>query len=114
MRFINPIGVAAAAVAVLASPIEPVENNTVLPLKHVSSVKSVKGIVNKGLARIQKFNGVKALESNDASSGSASYPLAETHNTGDYDQMAHQASDPGSFSGESPIAVGQPSRRLIY
>ncbi|KAF4455965.1 putative aspartic proteinase precursor [Fusarium austroafricanum] len=61
----------AAAAAVSASPIEPRAKTAVLPLKHVVNVSSIKGIVQKGQARIHKVNGQeKAFNKLDAGSGS--------------------------------------------
>lgn len=59
-----------AAVAVSASPVAPLAKTVVLPLKHVSNVSSVKNIVAKGHARINKVNGVFAIDAADVSSGS--------------------------------------------
>lgn len=57
-----------AAAGVPASPIAHQAKTTVLSLKHVSNVKSIKNIVAKGQARINQVNGVSAAT--DASSGS--------------------------------------------
>ncbi|KAK7420549.1 hypothetical protein QQX98_002748 [Neonectria punicea] len=71
MLFAVSLAVAAAAAAVTASPVEPRAKTTVLSLKHVSSVTSVKNIVQKGQSRINKINGKSAVHFNvDVSSGS--------------------------------------------
>jgi hypothetical protein len=60
-----------AASAALASPIERQVNTVVLPVKRVSNVTSVKNIVSKGQARLDKVNGVSAVSaSSEVSSGS--------------------------------------------
>lgn len=60
-----------AAAAVSASPIELQAKTIVLPLKHVSHVTSVKNIVDKGHARINKVNGISsASATTEVSSGS--------------------------------------------
>lgn len=62
---------ALAAAGVPASPIAYQAKTTVLSLKHVSNIKSIKNIVAKGQARINKVNGVSAASATtDASSGS--------------------------------------------
>ena len=48
---------AIVAPAVLASPIERQAKSVVLPLTQVSSVTSIKNIVNKGQDRIKEING---------------------------------------------------------
>lgn len=71
MLFAVSLAVAAAAAAVTASPVEPRAKTTVLSLKHVSSVTSVKNIVQKGQSRIKKINGKSTVHTNiDVSSGS--------------------------------------------
>jgi len=70
MFFITALTLAAAAVS--ASPVERQTKTTVLPLKHVSHVTSVKNIVNKGQQRLNAINGVQTAAvgpSADASSG---------------------------------------------
>lgn len=58
------------AAVVSASPVKPQDKITALPLKHVSNISSVKNIVQKGQARIQKCNGNPTAQFNkDASSG---------------------------------------------
>ena len=60
-----------AASAALASPIERQVKTAVLPLKHVSNFTSVKNLVSKGQARLNKVNGVAAIDAVSAvSSGS--------------------------------------------
>ncbi len=58
MFFVTVLAIAAAAVS--ASPVEPRAKTVVLPLKQVSTVTSVKNIVDKGQARIKAINGAKA------------------------------------------------------
>jgi hypothetical protein len=48
-----------AAAAVSASPIELQPRTAVLPLKQVSNISSVKSIVGKGQARLNKINGAE-------------------------------------------------------
>jgi hypothetical protein len=48
-----------AAAAVSASPIELQPRAAVLPLKQVSNISSVKNIVGKGQARLNKINGAE-------------------------------------------------------
>jgi hypothetical protein len=58
------------AAGISASPLEIRAKTAVLPLKHVTNVSSIKGIVQKGQARIQKVNGQAATSTHlDASSG---------------------------------------------
>ncbi|KAL7911456.1 putative aspartic protease [Trichoderma velutinum] len=64
----SSIAIVAAATAALASPVKPSAKTTALPVKRVSNVKSLKSIVQKGQARINKINGVKDIEAR-ASSG---------------------------------------------
>ncbi|KAE8444142.1 hypothetical protein EG329_000830 [Mollisiaceae sp. DMI_Dod_QoI] len=64
MFFITLLAIATAAVS--ASPVERRAKTTVLSLKHVSNVTSIKNVVNKGQARINKVNGFAA----EVSSGS--------------------------------------------
>lgn len=65
-----------AAVAVSASPVERQAKRAVLSLNHVSNitpgnVTSIKNIVNKGQARVNKINGVQAVgPAPDVGSGS--------------------------------------------
>lgn len=68
MYFVTLLAIAAAAVS--ASPVERRASTVVLPLQHHSSFTSIKNIVSKGQARINKINGVKAVGSVDVSSGS--------------------------------------------
>lgn len=71
MLFIALLSVAAATIS--ASPIEIQPRTTGLSLKHVSHVKSIKNVVTKGRARINKINGVSNINADaadDASSGS--------------------------------------------
>ena len=69
MFFVTFLAIAAAAVS--ASPVKREAQTAVLSLKHVSNVKSIKNIVNKGQARINTINGVKATGATaDVSSGS--------------------------------------------
>jgi hypothetical protein len=58
MFFVAFLAIAAAAVS--ASPVERQAQTAVLPLKHVSSVTSIKNIVDKGQTRINTINGVQA------------------------------------------------------
>lgn len=59
-----------AATGISASPLEIRSKTAVLPLKHVTSVSSIKGLVQKGQARIHKVNGQVATTHVDVSSGS--------------------------------------------
>jgi hypothetical protein len=69
MYFVTLLAIAAAAVS--ASPVERRASTVVLPLQHHSNFTSIKNIVSKGQARINKINGVKAVSASpDASSGS--------------------------------------------
>jgi hypothetical protein len=69
MYFVTLLAIAAAAVS--ASPVERRASTVVLPLQHHSNFTSIKNIVSKGQARINKINGVKAVgASPDVSSGS--------------------------------------------
>lgn len=61
MFFSNTLAVAAAIVAVSAAPVEQQVKTTILPLKHVSNVKSSKNLVNRGHQRINAINGVRAI-----------------------------------------------------
>lgn len=47
-----------AAAAVTASPVDLRARGTVLPLRHVSNVTSIKNILDRGTARLNKINGV--------------------------------------------------------
>ena len=68
MLFAVSLTIAAAVVS--ASPVQSRDKTTVLPLKHVSSISSVKNIVQKGQQRIQKYNGNQNVRFNiDISSG---------------------------------------------
>lgn len=69
MFFKTPLLVAAAAAAVSASPIKPRDQTTVLPVKQVNSVTSVKNLVTKGHERIQKINSGKSDGNRLVSSG---------------------------------------------
>ncbi|CEI41856.1 hypothetical protein FVEN_g3800 [Fusarium venenatum] len=62
----------AAAAAVSASPLEPRAKTAVLPLKHVVKASSIKAIVQKGQARIQKVNGEASFHLDAVSSSSGS------------------------------------------
>lgn len=67
---ISFIGLLAASTA-LASPVERQAQAVVLPLKRVSNVTSVKNIVSKGQARLDKVNSVSAVSAtSEVSSGS--------------------------------------------
>lgn len=67
----SSLAIVAAATAALASPVKPNAKIATLSVKRVSNVKSLKNIVQKGHARINKVNGAKAAVGNiDASSGS--------------------------------------------
>jgi hypothetical protein len=69
MFFVALLVIAAAAVS--ASPVERHANTAVLSLKHVSNVTSIKNIVDRGQARINKINGVQAVgAAPEVSSGS--------------------------------------------
>ncbi|EED12788.1 cathepsin E, putative [Talaromyces stipitatus ATCC 10500] len=60
-----------AASAALASPIERQAKTAVLPLKRVSNFTSVKNLVSKGQARLNRVNGVAAISAvSEVSSGS--------------------------------------------
>ncbi|KAK0761647.1 hypothetical protein N5P37_006600 [Trichoderma harzianum] len=58
----SSIAIVAAATAALASPVKPSAKTAALSVKRISNVKSLKNIVQKGQARINKINGVKDLE----------------------------------------------------
>jgi len=61
-----------ATAVVSASPVERQANTAVLPLKHFSNFTSIKNIVDRGKARINKINGIEAASASpEASSGSA-------------------------------------------
>jgi hypothetical protein len=62
--------VAAAAVAVSASPIQPRAEPSTLPIKQVYNLTSVKNLVTKGRAKIQKINGDQSEGNRLVSSGS--------------------------------------------
>lgn len=60
-----------AASAALASPIERQAKTAVLPLKRVSNFSSIKNVVSKGQARLDKVNNVSTISaSSEVSSGS--------------------------------------------
>jgi hypothetical protein len=59
MLFVTYLAIAAAAVS--ASPVERQAKTAVVPLTHVVNVKSIKNIVNNGLARIDNINGRAGL-----------------------------------------------------
>ncbi len=59
MRF-TTLSIIVAADAVLASPVERAAKPATLPLKHVVSVTSASGLVDRGHARINKINGAQA------------------------------------------------------
>ncbi len=63
--------IAATATSVLASPVKTGAKTAILPLKHVSNVKSVKNIVDRGQARLRNINGAHTVGNVDASSGPA-------------------------------------------
>ncbi|KAF4341615.1 aspartic ase precursor [Fusarium beomiforme] len=71
----------AAAAAVSGSPLQPRAEKTIaLPVKQVAKVASIKNIVNKGIARIQKINSLditpshnKARSSGPATNDDVSY-----------------------------------------
>jgi hypothetical protein len=65
MFFVTILALAAATVS--ASPIETRAKTVTLPLKHVRNVSSIKNIVEKGKARIDKINGVSSLVARTAS-----------------------------------------------
>jgi len=68
MLFVTLLAVAAA---VSASPVERQAKTAVLPLKHINNVTSIKNVVKRGAARINKINGVQTVSTvSDASSGS--------------------------------------------
>lgn len=50
---------ATAAAAVSAAPVELGPKTTVLPLKYISNVTSIKSIVGRGHDRINKINGLQ-------------------------------------------------------
>jgi hypothetical protein len=64
MLFVSLLAVAVTAVS--ASPVVAQAKTAALSLKHHSNISSVKNIVDKGQARINKINGATA----DVSSGS--------------------------------------------
>jgi hypothetical protein len=69
MYFLALLTIATAAVS--ASPVELKARTAVLPLKFVSNVTSIKNIVARGQARINKFNGFPTIvAAPEASSGS--------------------------------------------
>jgi hypothetical protein len=69
MLFVALLTIAAAAVS--ASPVERRAQTAALSLKHVSTVTSIKNIVDKGQARINAINGVhNVAASPEVSSGS--------------------------------------------
>lgn len=57
----------AAVAAVSASPVELPAKTAVLSLKRVSNVTSIKNVVSKGHARIEKVNGVAAISATTSS-----------------------------------------------
>jgi len=69
MFFVHLLTIVAAAATVSASPVKRQAKTAVLPLKHVSNVTSIKNIVVKGRARINKINGVTAAHTSELSSG---------------------------------------------
>jgi hypothetical protein len=69
MFFVALLAIAASAVS--ASPVERRAQTAVLSLKHVSSVTSIKNIVERGQARINAINGVQVVsDALEVSSGS--------------------------------------------
>jgi hypothetical protein len=58
-----------AAAVVSASPVDLQARTAVLPLKHVNSITSVKNLVDRGHARLNKVNGVSTASVTEASSG---------------------------------------------
>jgi len=71
MFFVTILAVAAAAVS--ASPIEREAKTAVLSLKRVSNVTSIKNIVNKGQARLNKVNGIEAASSGSVTNEDVTY-----------------------------------------
>lgn len=65
----SSLTIVAAATAALASPVKSNTKTAAVPVKRVSNVKSLKNVVEKGFARLNKVNGVKAVGNVDASSG---------------------------------------------
>jgi len=59
---------ALAAIGVIAGPIEPRTKTLTVPVHSVNNVKSIKGLVQNGQARIQKINGAVHFNK-DVSSG---------------------------------------------
>jgi hypothetical protein len=59
---------ALAATGALSTPVAPRTKTLTVPLQHANNVKSIKGLVEKGQARIQKVNGAVHLN-NAVSSG---------------------------------------------
>ncbi|KAL7952320.1 putative aspartic protease [Trichoderma compactum] len=57
----SSIAIVAAATAALASPVKPSAKTAALTVKRISNVKSLKNVVQKGQARIDKINGVKDI-----------------------------------------------------
>jgi len=69
MLFAAPLAIAAAVVS--ASPVERQANTAVLSLKHFSNFTSIKNIVDRGKARINKINGIQVISASpEVSSGS--------------------------------------------
>jgi hypothetical protein len=69
MFFVTVFAITAAAVS--ASQVKRQAQTPVLSLKHVSNVTSIKNIVNRGQARINGINGIRAVRPTlDVSSGS--------------------------------------------
>lgn len=65
----SSLAVVAVATTALASPVKPSAKTIALPVKRVNNVKSAKSLVQNGIARLNKVNGVKAIGNIDASSG---------------------------------------------
>ncbi|KAL7933839.1 putative aspartic protease [Trichoderma chlorosporum] len=67
----SSLAIVAAATTALASPVKPSAKVATIPVKRVNNVKSLKNVVQKGQARLNKVNGIKnAVGVVDASSGS--------------------------------------------
>ncbi|KAL6900054.1 aspartic peptidase domain-containing protein [Trichoderma evansii] len=112
----SSLAVVATATVALASPVKPSAKTVTLPVKRVSNVKgSAKSIVQKGHARLNKINGVKAVGKLDASSGSVtnddvSYIAAVTIGDGTYNLIVDTGSSNtwcGAQSSCEPSSTGQ-------
>ncbi|PTB44832.1 uncharacterized protein TrAFT101_000300 [Trichoderma asperellum] len=116
----SSLAVVAAATAALASPVKPSGKTVALPVKRVSNVKSAKSLVQKGQARLNKVNGVKAVGKRD-SSGSVtnddvSYIAAVTIGDGTYNLIVDTGSSNtwcGAQSSCEPSSTGQSTGQSV-